>query len=108
LLRRQVWHAWVSALSLFVSPLALSQLEPDEAEEADNAAGLAPLPGAGWMGRSIPGGGGIAATGACPMDLGRSFIMETAGCQHTARAAADERVLALRALGPGQVIEIQA
>jgi hypothetical protein len=88
LLRRQVWHAWVTALSLFVSPFAPSQLEPDEAEGPDDAPGLAPLPGAGWIGRSGPGGGIEAMGGPCPMDLGRSFILATVGCKHTALAAA--------------------
>lgn len=62
LFRRHVWHAWVTPLSLFVRPFALSQLELDP-EEPEETLDLAPPVGAGWMGRYWVGG--LMAAGPC-------------------------------------------
>src|SRR5690606_17266122 len=49
LLRRHVWHAWVTAFSLFVKPFEPNHCGP-VAPEA-RAPVLGPLTGAGWMAR---------------------------------------------------------
>jgi hypothetical protein len=58
LLRRHVWHAWVTALRRFVSPVPLNQLggeRPPEADEGEIKPGPAALRGAGWRGRNWAG-----------------------------------------------------